>query len=67
MATTAGAEELKQQSAFNASRDPNSSVTAKEAIAKAELETEKAGVQAFSFNPNASPEEKAAQARNVGL
>lgn len=65
--TEASINELKQQGAFEASRDPNSSVTADDARKKAEIETKKAGVQALSFDPNASPEEKAAQARSVSL
>jgi hypothetical protein len=66
MATTAaGAGELKQQAAFEASRDPNSSVGAEDAVAEAELQTKEAGVLAHTFDPDASPEEKAAQARSV--
>ena len=65
MAAVVSAAELKQQGAFEAAADPNSSVTAADAQAKAEFESKKAGVQAFSFNPDASPEEKAAQARAV--
>jgi hypothetical protein len=65
MATAASAAELKSQGAFEASRDPNSSVSADDARQKAEIESKKAGVQAFTFNPDASPEEKAAQARSV--
>ena len=47
--------------------DPNSSVTSADAQKKMVEESEKAGVAAFTFNPNASPEEKAAQARAVSL
>jgi hypothetical protein len=65
MATAAAVAELKQQGAIEAAQDPNSPVTAADAQAKIELESKKAGVQAFSFNPDASPEEKAAQARSV--
>ena len=65
MAAVVSAAELKQQGAFEAAADPNSTVTAADAQAKAELESKKAGVGAFSFNPDASPEEKAAQARAV--
>lgn len=63
--TEAAIAELKQQGAFEASRDPNSSVTAEDARKKAEVETKKAGFQALSFDPDATPEEKAAQARSV--
>ncbi len=65
MAAVVSAAELKQQDAFEAAADPNSTITAADAQAKAELESKKAGVGAFSFNPDASPEEKAAQARAV--
>lgn len=65
MATAAAVAELKQQGAIEAAQDPNSPVTAADAQAQIELESKKAGVQAFSFNPDASPEEKAAQARSV--
>ena len=61
----ASAAELKQQGAFEAAADPNRTVTAEDARAKAELESKRAGVEAFSFNPDASPEEKAEQARAV--
>lgn len=43
--------------------DPNSSVTAEDAQKKIVDESKKAGVAAFTFDPNASPEAKAAQAR----
>ncbi len=46
-------------------QDPNSSVTSDDAQKKMVEESKKAGVPAFIFNPNASPEEKAAQARAV--
>lgn len=64
MATTqASANELKQQGAIEAAQDPNSSVTA-EAAEKTVLEqARKGGSAAYEFDPNASPEEKRAQAR----
>lgn len=65
MAAVVSAAELKQQGAFEAAADPNSTVSAADARVTAELESKKAGVGAFSFNPDASPEEKAAQARAV--
>lgn len=65
MATAAAESELKQQGAFEAARDPNSSVTAADAQAKAEAESKKAGAAVFSFDPDATPEQKAAQARAV--
>lgn len=63
--TEAAKAELKQQGAFEAARDPSTNVTAADAIQLAEKETKKAGITALSFNPDASPEEKAAQARSV--
>lgn len=66
MSTTRGLEgELKQQGAVEAAQDPNSSITAADAQAKIVHESRRAGVSAFSFDPDASPEEKAAQARAV--
>ena len=58
-------EELKSQGAEEAARDPNSNVTAQDAQDKIVDETKKAGGTAFRFNPNASPEEKAATAAAV--
>jgi hypothetical protein len=65
MATAAAEAELKQQGTLDAARGPNSFVIAADAQAKIELESKEAGVQTFSFDPDASPEEKAAQARSV--
>lgn len=59
------AAELKQQGALEAARDSNSNVTAEDAERKMVEETRRAGAQAYLFNPDASPEEKAAQARSV--
>jgi hypothetical protein len=57
--------EIKAQAAVEMAQDPNSSVTAEAAQKKIVDESKKAGVQAFTFDPDASPEEKAAQARAV--
>lgn len=57
--------EIKTQGAVEMANDPNSSVTADDAQRKMVEESRKAGVEAFTFNPDASPEEKAAQARAV--
>jgi hypothetical protein len=65
MALNTSAAELKAQGVVEAAQDPNSSVTADDAQQKIVAESKKAGVAAFTFNPNASPEEKAAQARAV--
>jgi hypothetical protein len=65
MATQQAAEELKQQGALEASRDPASSVTAEDAEHKILEETRSAGIAAFKFDPDASPAEKKAQAKEV--
>lgn len=62
----AQAHELKSQGAAEAARDPNSSVTTQDAERVMIEETKKTGGVALHFNPDASPEEKAAQARSVG-
>ena len=59
------AAELKQQGAIEAARDSESNVTAEDAERKLIEETKRAGLQAYQFDPNASPEEKAAQTRAV--
>lgn len=65
MATEAAANELKQQGALEASRDPKSSVTAEDAENKVLEEAKAAGVDAFRFDPDATFAEKKAQAREV--
>lgn len=65
---TAGrASELKQQGAVEAANDPNTSVDAQEAEQKMLEESKKAGAAAFEFDPDASPEQKAAQLREVRI
>ncbi|KAI2615597.1 tricalbin [Hypoxylon sp. NC1633] len=63
MATERDASELKLQGALEAARDPESSVTSDDAQRKLVEESKNAGVAAFTFNPDASPEEKRAQAK----
>ncbi|RYP42912.1 hypothetical protein DL770_011954 [Monosporascus sp. CRB-9-2] len=63
MATAQEAHELKLQGAIEASRDPESSITADEAERRLVEESRNAGVAAFTFDPDASPEEKRAQAK----
>lgn len=58
--------ELKSEGAIEAAADPNSAVSAGDAEKAIVNETKKAGGVAFQFDPDASPEEKAAQARSVG-
>lgn len=65
MATEQSALELKQQGAIEAAGDPNSSVTNEDAQKKMVEESRNAGVAAYSFDPDASPEEKRRQIRAV--
>ncbi len=65
MATAKETGELKQQGAIEAAQDPDSAVTADDAQKKILEESKKAGVAAFTFDPNASTEQKTAQARAV--
>lgn len=60
------AGELKSQGAKDAAQDPNSKVSAEDAEKVMTEESKKAGISAFQFDPNATPAEKAAQARSVG-
>lgn len=61
------AGELKSQGAAMAAQDSKSNVSAEDAEAVMANESNKAGIPAFQFDPNASPEAKAAQARSVSL
>lgn len=65
MATERDASELKQQGALEASRDPESAVSSDDAQKELVEESKNAGVAAYTFDPDASPEEKRAQARAV--
>ncbi|KAK0735013.1 C2 domain-containing protein [Lasiosphaeria miniovina] len=56
-------DENKQQGAIDAARDPESSVTADDAQREIVENSKEAGIAAFTFNPDASTEEKNAQAR----
>lgn len=67
MATASRASELKQQGALEAARDPNSTVTAQAAEDTVLEEAKKGGSAALQFDPDATPEEKAAQARSVRI
>jgi len=57
--------ELKAQGAVEAAQDPNSSVSSHDAEKVIHDEARAGGSAAFSFNPDASPEEKAAQINNA--
>jgi Ca2+-dependent lipid-binding protein len=63
MATESRANELKMEGAVEAARDNRSSVTAQQAEQTVLDEARKGGSAAFQFDPDASPEEKRAQAR----
>ncbi|KAL6714018.1 Tricalbin-2 [Lecanora helva] len=58
------AGELKSEGATQAAQDPDSKVSAQDAENVMTAESKKAGVAAFQFDPDASPEDKAAQARS---
>lgn len=57
--------ELKAQGAVEAARNPDSNVTAEDAEKVMIEESRKAGATALHFSADATPEEKAAQAREV--
>ena len=59
------AAELKSHGAVEAAADPNSHVSGDDAQRVMVDESKKAGSAAFRFNPDASPEEKAAVAGAV--
>lgn len=58
-------KEEKQEATIQAAQDPSSSTTAADARKAIVDESRKAGVAAYSFNPDATPEEKAARAGAV--
>ncbi|KAI4227769.1 MAG: hypothetical protein L6R40_008180 [Gallowayella cf. fulva] len=58
------AAELKSQGAVEAAQNPESNVKSQDAQHVMAAESKKAGVAAFEFDPDASPEAKAAQARS---
>ena len=57
--------EVKTEAVINAAADPNSSVTAREAEQTIMDEAKKAGSTAYFFDPNSSPEDKAAAVHAV--
>ena len=59
------AGELKSQGAAEAARNPNSNVTSEDAEKAMIDEGKIAGALGFQFDPNATAEEKAAQAHTV--
>lgn len=65
MSTAKEADELKQQGLVEAAADPQTNVTADDAQKKIVESSRNAGVAAFTFDPDASPEQKKAQANAV--
>ncbi|EKJ67966.1 hypothetical protein FPSE_11777 [Fusarium pseudograminearum CS3096] len=63
MSTAREAEELKQQGVVEAAANPQSNVTADDAQNSIVQASRNAGVAAFTFDPDASPEQKKAQAK----
>lgn len=61
------ASELKQQGVLEASRSPNNNISAEDAERAVIDEAQRSGSAAFQFDPNATAEEKARQARAVRL
>lgn len=65
MSTEQAARELKTQGVIDAADDPNSNVTADDAQREIVEQSKNAGVAAFTFDPDASVEQKRQQARDV--
>ena len=65
MFSSGHAAELKAQGVEEAARDPNSKVSADDVERVMAEESKKAGIAAYTFDPDASPEEKAAAAKAV--
>lgn len=65
--TAANERELKAEGAAEASRDPDSSVTADDAEKALVDQARAGGAAAFTFDPNATPAEKAAAAKEVSM
>jgi hypothetical protein len=65
MSTAKEADELKQQGLVEAAADPQTNATADDAQKKIVESSRNAGVAAFTFDPDASPEQKKAQANTV--
>lgn len=63
MATASRESELKQQGVLEAAQDPNNSITARQAEQSIVNQAQAAGSVAYQFDPDASPEQKRAQAR----
>lgn len=59
--------EAKSQAVEDLARDPESNVTARDAEKVIVDESKKAGAAALTFDANATPEQKAAQAKAVSF
>jgi len=59
------ARELKVQGAIEAAQNSQSQISSEDAQKEIVEQSSNAGIPAFSFDPDASPEEKRAQARDV--
>lgn len=59
------ARDAKVGNAVAAAQDPDSTVTADDAQRQMVAESRNAGIPAFTFDPDATPEQKRAQARAV--
>lgn len=59
--------ENKSKAAEEAAQDPSNPVSAADAEKSLTEQSKKAGAAAFQFDPDATPEQKAAQARAVRL
>ena len=59
--------EIKAAGVEEAARDPNSNVTSDDAKNVIAEESKKAGIPAYKFDPNASPEEKKAAAATTAV
>jgi len=59
------ASELKQQDDLAAARDPHNGISVEQAEHKVLAQARSSGAAAFQFDPNASAQEKAQQAKSV--
>jgi len=66
MATTVEETELKLQGAVEAAQDPQSRVSADDVQRKIVEDSQRSGITAITLDTNATPEQRLAQAREVG-
>ena len=65
MSSASQVPEIKAQAIQEAARDPGTNVTSDDAQKTFADQSKQAGIPAYKFDPNASPAEKAAAARDV--